>query len=663
MRLGSGILSAILLAAAPAAAQRLDYGNFEGLFDEPVTSSATGKPERLSDTPVTMDIITADDIRRLGVRDIASLLRSLPGIADYRGYNGAEPFSMGALLLNGHSIYYASFNQLLLQGLPVELDEIRQIEVVRGPASALYGFNAGDGVINIVTIDPADEPLDRLMARAGNDGRRDGAATITVPLDTGIGLRMTAAGDHFNDVGEVALPVNAPPAKNSDRESLAANFSAHLGNGDRLAAEVTHTDVSARAMIPQVTEFFDLRAQSDAARFDYSADTVIGLTSLLASYNALTVPEVITPVNGWLALKDHETEFVLSDLVKFGATDTVRFAAEARTEAVHSSTTVAPISAALLAGSLMWEHEIMRGLALTNVVRYFIGDTQQGKDSLPSTYFRFQDHGLSDNSTLIYKLGPADSLRAAYTRGMMPPSQLAVTQQSFVTGGSAKSSVAGNSTLSGDEISEARLTWDHKFADLAADSRLSLYRRDSTSLDRLAPLQFEASLLPNCRFIKGVGAATCSELMSESFLSGVMSGVEAQVAHKSEDGLVWGANYSVAIDHAHPTPASGALLPDLGKNQTFHKVNANIGYGLPDMTFDLWLSYSSPITNLTFVTAPKITAGLVTDKDIVTLSPHFGWTLRPDVILDLTADNLWTVKVDQIQRQPATYYATLRWLY
>ena len=58
------------LMGGGAWAQNLDYGRFEGLFDEPVTMSATGKPERLSETPVTMDVITQDDIKRSGARDI-----------------------------------------------------------------------------------------------------------------------------------------------------------------------------------------------------------------------------------------------------------------------------------------------------------------------------------------------------------------------------------------------------------------------------------------------------------------------------------------------------------------------------------------------------------------------------------------------------------------
>src|ERR1700743_1992837 len=166
-----------------AAGQTLNYGQFEGLFDEPVTMSATGKPQRVSDAPVTMDVITQEDIQRSGARDIPTLLKRLPGIDVYPGQPGTSEVSMGGyiqvfgsrvmVLLNGRQIYLGSFGAVFWSSLPVELHEIRQIEVIRGPQSALYGFNAVDGVINIITFDPATDPVDQVVGRVGNDARRD----------------------------------------------------------------------------------------------------------------------------------------------------------------------------------------------------------------------------------------------------------------------------------------------------------------------------------------------------------------------------------------------------------------------------------------------------------------------------------------------------------
>src|SRR5471032_2184457 len=88
------------VAASGAGAQSMDYGALEQLFGEPVTTSVTGSPQRISQVPAGMEIITADDIRQSGARDIPGVLRHVLGIdvlqwgndnADIaiRGYNQA----------------------------------------------------------------------------------------------------------------------------------------------------------------------------------------------------------------------------------------------------------------------------------------------------------------------------------------------------------------------------------------------------------------------------------------------------------------------------------------------------------------------------------------------------------------------------------------------
>ena len=65
---------------APALrAQSVDYSGFEQLFGEPVTTSATGKPQRMSEVPANMEIITADDIRRSGADNIPDILQFVAG--------------------------------------------------------------------------------------------------------------------------------------------------------------------------------------------------------------------------------------------------------------------------------------------------------------------------------------------------------------------------------------------------------------------------------------------------------------------------------------------------------------------------------------------------------------------------------------------------------
>ena len=105
----------LLTAGGTAHAQSIDYGALESLFGEPVTTSVTGSPQRASEVPASMTIITADEIRRSGARDIPGILRHVAGVdvlqwtndqADVavRGYN--QVFSPRLLvLLDGRQVY------------------------------------------------------------------------------------------------------------------------------------------------------------------------------------------------------------------------------------------------------------------------------------------------------------------------------------------------------------------------------------------------------------------------------------------------------------------------------------------------------------------------------------------------------------------------------
>ena len=73
----------------PASAQSVDYTGAEQLFGEPVTTSATGKPQRASQVPANMEIITADDIRRSGADNFADVLQFVAGL-DVRSFEDLE---------------------------------------------------------------------------------------------------------------------------------------------------------------------------------------------------------------------------------------------------------------------------------------------------------------------------------------------------------------------------------------------------------------------------------------------------------------------------------------------------------------------------------------------------------------------------------------------
>lgn len=131
------------------------------LGELPVVLSASRMSQPVNDAPAAVTIIDRDMIQASGFRDIPDLLRLVPGfsVAYTRdntwavGYHGlADAYSRRfQVLVDGRSIYSPHFGAVHGGDLPVAIEDIERIEVVRGPNAAVYGSNAFLAVINVVT--------------------------------------------------------------------------------------------------------------------------------------------------------------------------------------------------------------------------------------------------------------------------------------------------------------------------------------------------------------------------------------------------------------------------------------------------------------------------------------------------------------------------------
>ncbi|MEO8256231.1 MAG: TonB-dependent receptor [Acidobacteriota bacterium] len=168
IRFCSGILSIVLwgLVAVPSTAGAqipvpdLAQLSIEDLLKIEVTSAAR-KEQRVADVAAAVFVITHEDIHRSGMRSIPDLLRMVPGVqvaqinsnkwaVTVRGFNGLYANKL-LVLVDGRSLYNRIFAGVLWDAEDLMLDDIDRIEVIRGPGAALWGANAVNGVINIVT--------------------------------------------------------------------------------------------------------------------------------------------------------------------------------------------------------------------------------------------------------------------------------------------------------------------------------------------------------------------------------------------------------------------------------------------------------------------------------------------------------------------------------
>jgi len=135
--------------------------------DLPVVASVSRLPQRLADAPTAVTVIDRDIIKASGARDLNDIFRLVPGFqtypnttesarVSYHGMGEGDYAPRVQVLVDGRSMYSPLFGGGVNWAvLPVALEDIERIEVVRGTNAVSYGSNAFLGVINIITVDPA----------------------------------------------------------------------------------------------------------------------------------------------------------------------------------------------------------------------------------------------------------------------------------------------------------------------------------------------------------------------------------------------------------------------------------------------------------------------------------------------------------------------------
>lgn len=153
-------LNLLVVPVVMAAEEQEDFF----VLDE-IVVVASKYPEKLSEAPVSVEVITEEDLKEKNVQNVADLLRNLAGIYinDNGGLAGLKTISIRGsepsqvlILVDGQPMNSRQNGQVDLSQLTTE--QIERIEVLKGPASALYGANALGGVVNIITKGASEVP-------------------------------------------------------------------------------------------------------------------------------------------------------------------------------------------------------------------------------------------------------------------------------------------------------------------------------------------------------------------------------------------------------------------------------------------------------------------------------------------------------------------------
>src|SRR3954469_22363436 len=150
----------------PQPAQTTTSPDEPPVYEEQVVVTASKVEQQLVNAPATMTVVTSDVIASTPATNYAELFKSVPGViltqTSARDFNitmrgASSTLATSTLaLLDGRSLYLDFFGFVAWDLLPVNPNELKQIEVIRGPASAVRGANAMNGVVNFISKTPRE---------------------------------------------------------------------------------------------------------------------------------------------------------------------------------------------------------------------------------------------------------------------------------------------------------------------------------------------------------------------------------------------------------------------------------------------------------------------------------------------------------------------------
>ena len=412
-------------------------------FEEQVVVSASRSEEQLVNAPAAVSLITSETIQASPATNVGDLLRAVPGAnvtqtsardinITTRGATSTLATSQLALV-DGRSIYLDFFGMVMWDLVPTNPSEIKQIEVVRGPASAVWGANAMTGVVNVITKTP------RELAAEG----RGRSVTIGVgTFDRNVTGRDQSAGSLFyvngsqaqaiddrwsykisaGYVSQDALPrptgslpsgTPYPPFQNTgtSQPKVDGRVDYDLTDGARLtfAGGMAGTEGIIHTGIGPFDVDSESRLGYATARYQKRGRRVAFFTNILHgdAANLLTVGPDLRPIDLKFDTKTFDIE--AGDVRTIGTRHVISFGGNYRRNTFDIS--LAPNGENRNEGGGYIQDEIF----LANKFRWVVGGRVDGNSALSEAVF-------SPRTTFMYKPKPEHTVRVSFNRAFRAPS-------------------------------------------------------------------------------------------------------------------------------------------------------------------------------------------------------------------------------------------------
>lgn len=504
--IGRGFRTGVLLfgggmIAAPAAAQTVDYGSLEALFGEPVTTTATGKPQKVSEAPVSIEIVTAEKIRRMGVSSLPEVLDKIPGLVSWQGTRSYADVGVRGqnanfnpsllVLLNGRQVYIDTYGYTDWSLIPVQLEEIRQVEIVKGPTTALYGFNAVSGVVNIVTYNPKYDKNGEAGIVGGTDDYHRAYGFKALDLSDDVSVRFSGSYEGFDefDLNSDTRFANSPSkfGSNQNRKFLGDGI-AQLTDKTQLRLEASYAS-SEGNVVPLSYYSIPSDKYFRSAKAALVSETSYGLVeaNLYTNDHTATTNGDATPG----VIHNRIMVAQLQDTFKGGLDHTFRIQGEYRNNSIESTEYVgadSEVSYDVVAAGGMWNWVLTPEIEWTNAVR--LDHLMLQRDGVFNSTNVFSGNGEFDqnvtdysiNSGAVWKATDHDTFRVSYGRGVQAPSLLGFGIDLIAGGGVV---VAGNPELDTTVVQNYEVGYDRRLEATGGKFRASAFFKRTEDINTL----------------------------------------------------------------------------------------------------------------------------------------------------------------------------------
>ena len=271
----------ILMAASPATADSRSLADMslEEFLNTEITS-VSRKAQRLVEAPSAVFVITSEDIRRSGHTLVPELLRMVPGVhvaredsntwsISSRGFNSRFANKL-LVLIDGRSVYTPLFSGVYWDIQDVMLEDIERIEVIRGPGATVWGANAVNGVINIITRTAVESQGNLVSVAAGNEDRLITAYRYGGKISDQLGFRISGKLANRDDSVVRGIGGDSEDEWRLGRTSMRLDYQRNARDSFTLSSDLYKGDVGSRVRVDsalsRATAFLGISIQNDNAR-------------------------------------------------------------------------------------------------------------------------------------------------------------------------------------------------------------------------------------------------------------------------------------------------------------------------------------------------------------------------------------------------------------